>query len=330
MSTLNQAGDGRVHVRDMRTQNALRDANPSEDAVRRLSDRALMAAAQNPDHSEAARAAAAAELRARGAKADPWHVTTPSFISAADLAKGDRLFFGWSRRLRALAGWLCVAALAALVSMLFLRAAGLAPTDAMMIPLAAAMVGLFGVWLLASLLRLKPARIALLRPAQTPSTRAPLRRMIARELRPYGHVVSLAAEQRGGAVQSANDYRARASAMGNRIGMNVSAMVLTEAMPLSASPGWRPLVLDLLARSCDALVIDLSDGVQALDETAQAGALSRCIFISLWGRLGDAQAALQQRGIDAPCFYYAPDGEMQRRSAFRAAMLAAMRAAHRA
>lgn len=331
MSTLNQAGDGRVQVRDMRTQNALRDANPSEDAVRRLSDRALMAAAQNPDHSEVARAAAAAELRARGANADPWHVTTPSFISAADLAKGDRLFFGWSRALRALAGWLCVAASVALAALWIVRTASPASLGAMSDAfslLAGIAAGAFGIWLLASLLRLKPARIALLRPAETASTHAPLRRMIARELRQYGHVVSLAAEQRGGAVQSASDYRARASAMGNLIGMNVSALVLTEAMPLSASPGWRPLVFDLLARSCDAVVVDLSEGAQALDEAAQAAALPRCVFVSLWGRVDEAQAALQARGVDAPCFYYAPDGEMQRKSAFRAAMLAAMRAAH--
>jgi len=52
------------------------------------------------------------------------------------------------------------------------------------------------------------------------------------------------------------------------------------------------------------------------------------VFVALWGKLEEAEAALRERGISAVVHHYAPDGEIQRRPAFRAAMLAAMRATH--
>ena len=331
MKSVNQAGDWRMHLRDMRTQNALREEAPSEDAVRRLSDRALMAAAQNPDHSEAARAAAAADLRPNGGNPDPWHVTAPAFIRPADLARGDRLFLGWGRGARALAGWSAVCA--AVAALAVLAAQQVAPVLARWAPIGALLLAIAGglamLWGMASLLRLKPARVALLRPVASAMTNAPLRRMIAAELRPYGHVVSLAPGERGGAIRGATDYRARASALSNLPGMNFNALLGAEAMSLSAAAGWRPLVLDLLVTSSDVIVVDLSDGgIWAQEALGNPDVLKRCVFVSIWGKLDEAEAALRAHGIDAPCFHYAPDGEMQRRAAFRAAILAAMRATH--
>lgn len=332
MSSVNQAGDWRVQLNDMRTQNALRAPAPSEDAVRRLSDRALRAAALNPDHSEAARTAAAAELQARGGAVEPWRPDVPSFLTAAALTRGDTLFFGWAAALRAWSGVL--AALGAGAGVLaagvaFFTGAAAANSTALVCG-AIAVVGAL-TWLLMSLFRFKPARVCLMRPPRSESTDAPLRRMIARELRRYGHVICVARSTEGGAIRGAADYRARVSAMCSLVGMNASAMLAREAMMLSASDAWRPMLLDLVAHASDVLVVDVSaDAAPMLDALSARGALARCVFVSIWGRLEQAEAALQVRGVDAPCFYYAPDGEMQRKSAFRAAMLAAMRAAHAA
>jgi hypothetical protein len=52
------------------------------------------------------------------------------------------------------------------------------------------------------------------------------------------------------------------------------------------------------------------------------------VFVSLWGKTEEAQAALSRLGFANSCFHYAPDGEIQRRAEFRAAVLAAMRATH--
>lgn len=84
--------------------------------------------------------------------------------------------------------------------------------------------------------------------------------------------------------------------------------------------------------SSDAIVVDLSDGGSwALAACIQAeGAASRCVFVALWGRLEEAEAALRAAGLSQRVFPYAPDGEMQRRPLFRAAMLEAMRATHAA
>ncbi|HRE45325.1 MAG TPA: hypothetical protein PKY87_15320, partial [Terricaulis sp.] len=87
-----------MQLKDMRTAPALRADDPSREAAERLPDRVLIAAAQNPDHSDAGRAAAAAEARARNVSVTPWRLRVPGFLSAADLAKGERLFFGWGRR----------------------------------------------------------------------------------------------------------------------------------------------------------------------------------------------------------------------------------------
>jgi hypothetical protein len=58
------------------------------------------------------------------------------------------------------------------------------------------------------------------------------------------------------------------------------------------------------------------------------GLTGRAVIVADWSNLEAAEAALQDWIANAPCFAYAPDGEIQRRGLFRAAMLAAMRAAH--
>lgn len=317
-------GDWRVQLQDMRTISAMRAGSPHPDEVERLSDRALRAAALNPDHSEAARAAAAEALRARRLSAEPWRVRVPSFLSGRDLEKGDALFWGWPRKLRG-----ALAALAALA---------LAGGGALSLGPAALSGAVLGVgvaaltfWIIALVLRPKPARVCVVRPALD-AARAPLRRAIAGELRPYGHVVSLAHGAEGLVVKCAADYRARALELGNRVGLNLVNMgTRRETVALSANAAWRPLVLNLLLDSSDAIIVDLSDGGSWALEAIQAeGVAQRCVFVALWGRLEEAETALRAAGLSQRVFPYAPDGEMQRRSQFRAAMLEAMRATHAA
>ncbi|MBY0562546.1 MAG: hypothetical protein K2P58_00065 [Hyphomonadaceae bacterium] len=314
----------------MRTHSALRAASPSEEAVRRLSDRALRAAALNPDHSEAARAAAAAELRARGGALDPWRHACPSFLAPVDVARGARLFFGIEGAIRSAAGKLAIAAgfgAAACAVVAFYTGVAVASIAAM--ALAGLCAALVILWLFASIFRAKPARILFLASRADAATRAPARRMLSTELRPFGHILSFAQRAEAGAVRSAADYRARANAMRSLIGMNISAMLAPEALPLSASDHWRAMIFDLALASSDVVIADLSDGGDStLSALAAEGAIPRCVFVCLWGRLDEASAGLRTHQIEAPCFYYAPDGEMQRRSGFRAAVLSALRATH--
>lgn len=330
MGSVNQAGDWRVHLGEMRTHGALRAASASEDTVRRLSDRALRAAALNPDHSEAARAAAAAELRARGGVLEPWRLITPSFLAPDDVVRAEQVFFGFGARLReALGAATLVAGIGAVASAAVAFFAGLSAASIAAMTLGAVSVMAMVLCVSALLLRRKPARVLLLLPPADAATRAPLRRMMSKELRPFGHVLTFSAEARDGAVRSAGDYRARAQAMRNLVGMNLSAMLAPDALPLSAADNWRTMTLDLALTSGDALVADLSNNAeQTLQTLADHNALQRSAFVCIWGRLEQAEAALAARQIAAPCFYYAPDGEMQRRPLFRFAVLAAMRATH--
>lgn len=357
-------GDWRVQLQDMRTRSAFRASAPPPDEVERLSDRALRAAAANPDHSEEARAAAAEALRARRLSPEPWRVRVPGFITARDLEKGDRVFFGaWRAWVRGVA----LVAIASLVVAGVLTWAEITreQTDkleaaASMEPclasgactaenLAAELAGLDGVWpdfwilalgmlsvvaalawLALTLLRAKPARLCVVRAQNSTISREPLKRAIASELHPYGHVVVLSADAEGIVVKNAAHYRARAGELRNLIGLNLRKMgTARETVSLSASDAWRPLMLNLLLDSSDAILVDLSDsGSWALDAIIAEGAAPRCVFVALWGKLEEAQAALGAAGLPHRCFAYAPDGEMQQRPKFRAAMLAAMRATH--
>jgi hypothetical protein len=344
-------GDWRVQLQDMRTISAMRAGSPHPDEVERLSDRALRAAALNPDHSEEARAAAAEALRARRLSPEPWRVRVPSFLSARDLERGDALFFGMGRATRRVSGALAILAATSVGVALLNRsywmgvydrdeiAAGDVPAVFNLLSVGDTALYLAGyvlllsatVWLLSSLARAKPARICVVR-SEGVMTRPSLRRAITSELRPYGHVVSLASGVEGLVVRCAADYRARAHEMRNLVTQNFhNISTRRETLALSANEAWRPLVLNLLLDSSDAIVVDLSDGGSwALEAIQREGALARCVFVALWGKLEEADAALQAAGLSQRCFPYAPDGEMQRRPQFRAAMLAAMRATHAA
>jgi hypothetical protein len=358
-------GDWRVQLQDMRTISAMRAGSPHPDEVERLSDRALRAAALNPDHSDEARAAAAAALRARRLSAEPWRVRVPSYLSAKDLERGDALFFGAWRRTTRLAPLVSIASLVVAATLAWANfaqeqadikavAAALEPclaTGACTAEnLAAELAGLHSVWpdlwtiafaalsLIAALawmglalLGVRPARVCVIRP-DVGSARRPLRSAIASEIRPYGHAISLASGVEGLTVKSAADYRARTLDLGNRIGLTWANMTTRrETLALSATDQWRPLVLNLLLDSSDAIVVDLSDGGSwALEAIQREGVAQRCVFVALWGRLEEAEAALRAVGLSQRVFPYAPDGEMQRRPLFRAAMLEAMRATHAA
>lgn len=386
-------GDWRMQLRDMRTVAALRAQMPSQDAVARLSDRALRAAAHNPDHSDFARAAAVGELRARNLSLDPWRIVVPGFIKPADIARhGERLFFGWGRAVRVWSG----RALFVILAGMFIAVA-LSPnreplttetrfwidfagmrfdSDDVFAALGLSILSLIGIWFFASALRRKPARVLLLRKFNQRALSVPLERMIARELRPYGHVASLSDRHikrdafgwlsmaalsltnpiaaiwfvigspirfvyrlfdRSGmgpaVVLNARDYRNLAWRLRDRIGLNTQvALTSKEAFLVRTSDAWWQMAVRLLMESSDALVVDISQVTAGtaweLDLIGAENAAAHCVFVSLWGRAEEARAELARRGIANPCFHYAPDGEMQHRAQFRAALLDAMRATH--
>ena len=190
------AGGWRVQLQDMRTLAALRAETPAAEAVERLSDRALKAAALNPDHSETARAAALQALRARSVTPEPWRLRVPGFIKPADLAKGEKLFFGWGRRARVGSGaaiYLAIVGMLAFAAFQTWRNAGVAPdlSDDVAGYLGLALLAPFVIWFFATILRRKPARVLVLRKFNVRALAEPLERMLAQELRAYGHVATL-------------------------------------------------------------------------------------------------------------------------------------------
>lgn len=308
----------------MRTLSALRAPAPTREAVERLSDRALRAAAANPDHSEAARAAIEDAMRARRITPAPWRAAVRGFLRAEDLAHAEGTLRQWPwraalvalARLSALAGvalWLCASFGRPPVHAVWAGAAG-----------AVAVAALFA-WLLLVAFRTRPARLLY----HGGGEEGPLRAMIRNELRIFGNTVRMAAPD-APMVRTAADYRALARRMRSRVRLNLAtALAAREALPIDAAAPWKGLTLQLIANSSDALIVDLSDGTAALDDLRLEAAAGRCVFVTLWGRIDAAEAALAAAGVTSPCFFYAPDGEMQRRTQFRAAVIAAMRATHR-
>jgi len=368
-----------MHLRDMRTLSGLRNGAPPEDDIRRMPDRVLRAAVQNPDHSEAARAAAEVELRARSISADRWRLSVPGFIRGADLQRrGDKLFFGWGRAIRLWSGRGVFIGFLGILALAFARELTGAPANAEEIGMyvGAVVLWLAIIWFVASALRRHPARVLLLRKFNERHLSEPLERMLASELRPYGHIATLSDKhirrERFGWLQmallslgnplaalwfviglpirfvwrlfdrsamgpavvlNARDYRNLAQRLRDRIGLNVqTALVSKEAFMVRTSDAWWRMVVQLFMDSSDAIVVDLSQVTQGtaweLDVIATERAAPRCVFVALWGKLEEAEAALRERGINAAVHHYAPDGEIQRRGVFRAAMLAAMRATH--
>jgi len=316
----------------MRTFGALRDAAPAPDEAERLSDRQLHAATANPDHSEAGRRAAGEALRARGFEPQHWRVRVPSFIDLADLARCKMLFFGWNHRAR-------IASLT-LVSLLLLASACSVVLQRIEFagPLLLAALGWGIVWVLAAAFRPKPARIVVVARPLPRRFAVSLRRMIHRELRPFGHIMAMA--QRPGVVESAvvsnaRDYRRLARRLHDRLGQNLRAMITNAVtLPVLANRRWRRMTQELLLDSADAIVVDMS----CLRETSfaelallrEAGIEQRIVFVAIWGWVERAEAALRGAGLSQTCFAYAPDGEMQHRNGFRDAMLEAMLASQEA
>jgi hypothetical protein len=182
----------------------------------------------------------------------------------------------------------------------------------------------FFLWLFTSVFRGKPARVVVLNAPLGVHT--DLRKMIRRELRPYGHVIAVVEAQRG--VDEDARLRTRIATVRTKVAMNLRAFFArATTLAVRATPEWRAATTQAFARASDAVIVDLSIGVPA-DWGAIAQQASRCVFVSAWGRHEQAEAAFAALGAAGQCFFYAPDGEIQRRSQFRAAMLAAMRAAH--
>lgn len=391
-----EASDWRRRLAKMRTIPGLRSIKPDHGALAPLDAEGLTAAAENPDHSEAGRAAAASALRERGFGVERWRLAVPGFIKSADLARGEALFFGWGRAIRAWSGRSIFAALVGILGLAVIEnltldnyshgqfPPGELPTLFRLLSGSQSAAYALGyvvllasvIWLVSSALRRRPARIVLLRKFNERAFSAPLERAIAHELRPYGHVVTLSDKHirddawgwlstallslsnplaaiwfvigapvrlvwrlfdrsRMGPATAldARDYRNLARRLRDHFGLNLQvAFAPKEALPVRTSDAWWRMVVRLLMDSSDAIVVDLSQvsvgTAWELDTIREDNVALRCVFVALWGRVEEAQAALQRWGFANPCHYYAPDGEMQRRSQFRAALFDAMRATH--
>lgn len=318
----------------MRTALALKAERPDGrrlgEAVDRARTEALQAAAQNPDHSEAGRAAALNALKLREVALIPWRLTVPGFIDSKDLGRGLSLFFGWGRALRVAFALLAVAAGAAAITALIVarELAG----DAL---LAFAILALG--WGALSLFRPKPARLLVLRGDDVQDYESAFRAFVGAELCGFGHIWRLAAPEarRRGLrekVGGAGAYRRLALALRDLTGRNFSSAVgaARRARVVHATSKWRELTRRLLWDSADAVVVDLSGASEAEPWCGpiREDGVAHCVYVALWGQEAVARAALQQAGVEAQCHLYAPDGHMLDRAAFRAAMLAAMRGRH--
>lgn len=252
-------------------------------------------------------------MSALRAGATALEASVPGFISAKDLARGDGLFFGAGRAVRRGLGALVVLAVLALLGAGAAAALHIGVARELVPAAAVAALGFGVLWFFASLLRLHPARVCYVRARANHGARR-----FTRELRPYGHVIVYRAGGRAG------DARHVASSLHNRLALNLRALCSDQqTLTLSAAPE----VTQLLARSSDALIIDLSNGRPADWDMIQ-GEAARCVFVSAWGAHAQAETAFAGLGVPGQCFFYAPDGEIQRRGQFRTAMLVAMRAAH--
>lgn len=378
--------DWRKRLRNMRTLAGLKREDADASALDGLDPDALRAAADNPDHSEAGRALAASR-----APSGRWRLTVPGFINARDLARGQKLFFGWGRVLRKWSGLAFYLVLLAIFVAAFIGtsvqvepsrvviAAG--PPDDADLDTIYGFVGLAAllpllIWFFASALRRKPARVLLLRKFNVRALSEPLERAISNEFRPFGHIASLSDKfirrdyfgwvstavlslgnplaaawfvigapirfvyrlfDRSGmgpaVVLNARDYRNLARRLRDRVGLNLQvAFTSKEAFLVRTSDAWWRQVIRLFFDSSDVILVDLTkvtDGTAwELDTIREENLAARCVFIALWGKMEEAQAALAARGLNNGCHAYAPDGHMVDRHRFRAAMLGAMSATH--
>lgn len=233
---------------DVRTISGLVGQTPKSEVVAKLTDSALAFAAQNPDHSEAGRGLARAELARRVGEAEAQRrmdefvngLPTPGFLKAEDVSQNDNVFFGLGRWLRIAAG--LAASAATILSIAYFVYVMTQPSlaDAVergLVPKAqyeaylampvgdertaeekrleslpgvaevvagenAAVDGAanwvlaswlaFPVWALGTASRRKPARILLLRKFNNRAIGRSIEKMSNANLRPYGHVFTLA------------------------------------------------------------------------------------------------------------------------------------------
>lgn len=197
----------RKRLRHMRTIAGLRGQDVHSNALGSLDPDALRAAADNPDHSEAGRAAASAALAASGETPGRWRLVVPGFIATRDLQRGQKLFFGWGRAVRKWSGLSIYAILGGVLAL-----AALSPqqgplttetrfwfewfgvrldSDVLFTTIGLLTLAAIAVWFLASALRRKPARVLLLRKFNVRALSRPLEKAISNEFRPFGHVASL-------------------------------------------------------------------------------------------------------------------------------------------
>lgn len=209
-----EGADWRRRVNNMRTLGFLRpaslDLRSAGEAVDRLKPGALQAAAQNPDHSEAGRGAAASALKGRGLALEPWQISVLGFVTREDLADGEKLFFGFGRKLRKFSGLALFAILLGVLALAVVAPAEMEQasqlgaenveinllgarigSDALFSLIGLATITTFLLWLFASAFRRKPARVLLLRKFNNRALSNVLASMISNEMRPYGHVISL-------------------------------------------------------------------------------------------------------------------------------------------
>ncbi|HVV32285.1 MAG TPA: hypothetical protein VHC73_03565 [Vitreimonas sp.] len=228
--------------------------------------------------------------------------------STAARPKGD------GRALPRVIGWLL------LLSLFGLLAASVAPLDAIFrkelsFLSVGALFVLGGLWLLTSIFGPHAARVSYMRANATHGGAR-----FTRELRPFGHAVVYRTSGGGRAASPAEI----AGALSNRVAMNLRALCADrEVMTLKAASDATPALM----QASDAVIVDLSDGAPA-DWNAIKPETRRCVFVAAWGVHEQAEATFAALGVPGQCFFYAPDGEIQRRGQFRAAVLAAMRAAH--
>ncbi|GAN00393.1 hypothetical protein U91I_04059 [alpha proteobacterium U9-1i] len=377
--------DWRKRLRNMRTLAGLKREDADASVLDGLDADALRAAADNPDHSEAGRALAASR-----APTGRWRLAVPGFIKARDLARGQKLFFGWGRVLRKWSGLAFYLVLLAILAAAFIGTSVEVEPSRMVVavgPEDADLDNIYGfvglaallpllIWFLASALRRKPARVLLLRKFNVRAYSEPLERAISNEFRPFGHIASLSDEfirrdyfgwvstatlalgnplaalwfivgapirliyrlfDRSGmgpaVVLNARDFRNLARRLRDRIGLNLQvAFTSKEAFLVRTSDAWWRQVIRLFFDSSDVILVDLTKVTAGtaweLDTIRDEQLAPRCVFISLWGQVEEAQAALAARGIANPVHPYAPDGHMVDRHRFRAAMLGAMTATH--
>lgn len=266
----------------------------------------------------------------------------PGFITLSDLDRGNRLFFGVGRAVRRLLGIVAIVALVVFVALVLIQVqyhsegsgvrgdprvthwAVRVDSDALNALLISFLA--FVAWLGFVTFRRKTARIGVLRTSRVRSVSGITRKTMRAEMRAYGHLIGLT-ERNGQGVRSGSGLATLAHRFQRRTPLNLRVpFARAEILSVAPSETWRPLTMNLLLDSADAIVVDLSDpedSVWKLDAAHERA--KRCVFIALWGRSDAAEAALQAAGITNPLHPYAPDGHMVDRAKFRAAMLGAMR-----